>query len=168
MFRTLLTANILVVVGSHPTKKRMPREGEMERVTLGTAKLGERVTAADYVRATQAGHRLCRHMAQYHQTYDVLLTPSLAAPPVKLGWLDMMLEDVDEYWRRIENFTPFSVWFNITGQPTMMLPMGFEGAGLPLSVQLVGRFGDEATLLRLSAQIEQARPWFDKRPGWIR
>jgi len=165
-FRTLLTANILVVLGGHPTKKRMPRAGEVEHVTLNTARLGEGVSAADYVRATQAGHRLCRHMAQYHETYDVLLTPALAAPPVRLGWLDMMLEDVHEYWRRVENFTPFSVWFNITGQPAMMLPMGFDG-GLPLSVQLVGRFGDEATLLRLAAQLEAAKPWFDQRPPWI-
>ena len=48
----------------------------------------------------------------------------------------------------------------------MMLPMGFVG-GLPLSVQLAGRFGDEATLLRLAAQLEAAKPWFDQRPPWI-
>jgi amidase len=167
MFRTLLTANILVVLGSHPSKKRMPRADEVEHVTFNTAKLGESVSAADYVRATQAGHRLCRQMARYHEKYDLLLTPALAVPPARLGWLDMMLEDVHEYWRRIENFTPFSVWFNITGQPAIMLPMGFDNKGLPLSVQFAGRFGDEAILLRLSAQIEVARPWFDKRPGWL-
>ena len=149
-FRTLLTANILVVLGGHPTKKRMPRAGEVEHVTLNTARLGEAVSAADYVRATQAGHRLCRHMAQYHETYDVLLTPALAAPPVRLGWLDMMLEDVHEYWRRIESFTPFSVWFNITGQPAMMLPMGFDGgpAALGPAGRALRRRGDAVAARR--------------------
>jgi Asp-tRNA(Asn)/Glu-tRNA(Gln) amidotransferase A subunit family amidase len=110
-------------------------------------------------------------MAAFHQSYEVLLTPGLATPgAVKLGWIDMMLEDVDEYWRRVFTFSPFTVWFNITGQPAIMLPVGHvetAGAprGLPLAVQLAARFGDEATLFRLSAQLEAARPWFDRKPA---
>jgi Asp-tRNA(Asn)/Glu-tRNA(Gln) amidotransferase A subunit family amidase len=82
----------------------------------------------------------------------------------------MMLEDVDEYWRRVFTFSPFTVWFNITGQPAIMLPVGqveTAGAprGLPLAIQLVARFGDEATLFRLSAQIEAARPWVARKPA---
>jgi Asp-tRNA(Asn)/Glu-tRNA(Gln) amidotransferase A subunit family amidase len=82
----------------------------------------------------------------------------------------MMLEDVDEYWRRVFAFSPFTVWFNITGQPAIMLPVGqlvTDGAprGLPLAVQLAGRFGDEATLFQLAAQIEAARPWFARKPA---
>jgi Asp-tRNA(Asn)/Glu-tRNA(Gln) amidotransferase A subunit family amidase len=88
---------------------------------------------------------------------------------VKLGWIDMMLDDVDEYWRRVFTFSPFTVWFNITGHPAIMLPisqMETAGAprGLPLAVQLAGRFGDEGTLFRLAAQLEAARPWIDRRP----
>jgi Asp-tRNA(Asn)/Glu-tRNA(Gln) amidotransferase A subunit family amidase len=62
-------------------------------------------------------------------------------------------------------FSPFTVWFNLTGQPAMMLPLGMSEAGLPLATQLVGRFGDESTLFRLAAQLEAARPWFDRKPA---
>jgi Asp-tRNA(Asn)/Glu-tRNA(Gln) amidotransferase A subunit family amidase len=110
-------------------------------------------------------------MAAFHQGHDVLMTPGLATPgAVKLGWIDMMLEDVDEYWRRVFTFSPFTVWFNITGQPAMVLPLSRVDAagaprGLPLAIQLVARFGDEATLFRLASQLETARPWFDRRPA---
>ena len=62
-------------------------------------------------------------------------------------------------------FSPFTVWFNITGQPALMLPLGQSAGGLPLAVQLVGRYGDEATLFRLGAQLEAARPWFGRKPA---
>jgi Asp-tRNA(Asn)/Glu-tRNA(Gln) amidotransferase A subunit family amidase len=163
-FLTLAAANTVVNLGSHPTKGRPAGPDEVERVTWATGQMGARLTGADYVRATQAAHRLGRQMAAFHTRYDALLTPGLAVPPVPLGWLDMMMEDVHEYWRRVFAFSPFTVWFNITGQPAMVLPLGWSAAGLPLAVQLVARFGDEATLFRLAAQLEAARPWFDRRP----
>jgi amidase len=83
---------------------------------------------------------------------------------VPLGFLDMMMDDVDEYWRRVFAFSPFTVWFNITGQPAMMLPLGQSASGLPVAVQIAARYGDEATLFRLAAQIEGARPWFARKP----
>jgi Asp-tRNA(Asn)/Glu-tRNA(Gln) amidotransferase A subunit family amidase len=95
----------------------------------------------------------------------VLVTPGLATLPVKLGWLDMMMDDVDEYWRRVFAFSPFTVWFNLTGQPAMMLPIGHAADGLPVAIQLVGRYGDEATLFRLAAQLEAARPWRERKPA---
>ena len=73
--------------------------------------------------------------------------------------------DVHEYWRRVFAFSPFTVWFNLTGQPAMMLPLGRSAEGLPVAVQLVGRYGDEATLFRLPAQLEAARPWVDRKPA---
>ena len=82
-----------------------------------TAKLGEATSSADCVRATQAMHRLGGQMAAFHRGHDVLLTPGLATgTAVKLGWLDMMMDDVEEYWRRVFHFSPFTVWFNLTGQ----------------------------------------------------
>ncbi|HZS32867.1 MAG TPA: amidase [Methylomirabilota bacterium] len=170
-FLTIAQANTAVTLRSHPTAGRPPRPDEVERVTYATGARGERVTAADYVRATQAAHRLGRQMAAFHRLHDVLLTPALATPgAVPLGWLDMMMEDVDEYWRRVFAFSPFTVWFNLTGQPAIVLPLGqveTAGAerGLPLAVQLVGPYGDEATLFRLAAQLEGARPWIDRRPA---
>ena len=163
-FLTLAAANTVVNLAGHPTAGRPPRDGEVERVTMATGRLGERVTGADYVRATQTAHRLGRQMAAFHMRWDVLLTPGLATVPPKLGWIDMMLDDVDEYWRRVFHFSPFTVWFNLTGQPAMMLPLGVSAEGLPLATQLVGRYGDEATLFRLASQLEKARPWIDRVP----
>ena len=125
------------------------------------------MAGGDYVQATQAGHRLGRQMAAFHDTYDVLLTPGLGTLPPKLGWMDMMLEDADEYWDRVFSFSPFTVWFNITGQPGITLPMDVSETGLPISIQLVAPYGDEATLLRLAAQLESARPWIDRRPAMV-
>ena len=164
-FLTLIAANTVVNLEGHPAKGRAPRADEVERVTWAMYEAGQRVTAAGYVRATQTMHRLGRQMAAFHATYDVLLTPGLASPAVKLGWIDMMLEDAAEYWRRVFTFSPFTVWFNLTGQPAMMLPLGTTAAGLPVATQLVGRFGDEATLFRLAAQLEAARPWFNRKPA---
>ncbi|MBI3826912.1 MAG: amidase [Candidatus Rokubacteria bacterium] len=167
-FLTLVTANTVVNLASHASKGRPPREDEVERVTWATGQKGERVSGADYVRATQTAHRLGRQMAAFHRDWDVLLTPGLATPAVKLGWIDMMLDDVAEYWRRVFAFSPFTVWFNLTGQPAMMLPLGTTDGGLPLAVQLAGRYGDEAALFRLAGELERARPWIARRPPLAR
>ncbi len=164
-FLTLASSNTVVNLAGHPTAGRSAREGEVERITWLTAKMGENISAPDYVRATQTAHRLGRQMAAFHAHCDVLLTPGLSSPAVTLGWLDMMMDDVDEYWRRVFAFSPFTVWFNLTGQPGLMLPLAQSAGGLPLAVQLVGRFGDEATLIRLGAQLEAARPWFGRKPA---
>ena len=163
-FLTLASANTVVNLASHPTKGRSPEPGEVEKVTYATGKLGEKVTGAEYVRATQTAHRLGRQMAAFHTSWDALLTPGLGTLPPKLGWIDMMMDDVHEYWRRVFAFSPFTVWFNLTGQPAMMLPLGRTASGFPVAVQLVARYGDEATLFRLGGQLEAARPWFGRKP----
>jgi amidase len=163
-FLTFACANTVVNLGSHPTVKRPTLESEVERITWLTAQRGKDISAPDYVRATQTAHRLGRQMADFHKNWDILLTPGLASPPVKLGWLNMMMDDFDEYWRRVFDFSPFTVWFNLTGQPAMMLPLGQSAGGLPLAVQLVAPYGDEATLFRLGAQLEAARPWMMRKP----
>ena len=165
-FLTLMAANTVVNLSSHPTAGRPARQDEVETVTWASAHvMGAKISGADYVRATQTAHKLGRQMADFHRRYDALLTPALAMLPPKLGWIDMMLDDVEEYWRRVFAFSPFTVWFNITGQPAVVLPLGQTADGLPLSVQLVARYGDEATLFRLASQIEAARPWFDREPA---
>ena len=167
-FLTLAAANTAVNLAGHPTAGRPPQPDEVERVTWATGQIGERLSAADYVRATQAAHRLGRQMAAFHGQWDVLLTPGLATAPPKLGWIDMMLEDVGEYWRRVFAFSPFTVWFNLTGQPAIMLPLGQSPDGLPAAVQCVARYGDEATLFRLASQLEAARPWAGRKPALAR
>ena len=166
-FLTLSAANTVVNLHGHPTKGRGPHPGEVEKVTWAMYERGQRVSGPDYIKAIQAAHRLGRQMAAFHADYDVLLTPGLADAAAKLGWIDMMLDDVDEYWRRVFAFSPFTVLFNLTGQPALMLPLGMSADELPMATQLVGRFGDEATLFRLAAQLEAARPWFDRMPALV-
>jgi len=166
-FVTLAAANTVVNLGTHPGKQRAPAAGELENVTRDMYERGLRTGGADYVRAVNTAHRLGRQMGAFHANYDVLLTPGLSGPAPKLGWIDMMLEDTDEYWRRVFAFSPFTVWFNLTGQPAMMLPLGMSSEGLPLGTQLVARFGDEATLFRLAAQLEKARPWIGRKPAMV-
>ena len=92
VFLALASANTVVNLASHPTKGT-PLPGEVEKVTYVTGQLGEKVTAADYIRATQTAHRPGRQMAAFHATYDILLTPALATLPPKLGWIDMMMDE---------------------------------------------------------------------------
>ena len=164
IFRTLMAANAAQIIRSHPTKGRLPEEGEVERVVAATAKKGETVFGHDVFMAQARMHAMGRRMAAFHRGYDVLLTPGLGHLPPKLGWIDMMLDDADEYWDRVAVFSPFTVWFNQTGQPAISLPVGTTASGFPVSVQAVGRFADEATLFRLSGQLEQAMPWIGHRP----
>ena len=133
-------------------------------MTWVACEMGQQTSAADYVRAIQTAHRLGRQMAAFFQDYDLLLTPGLASPPVKLGWLDMMLDDAEEYWRRVFAFSPFTVWCNIAGLPAMMVPIGTTDNDLPIAVQLIGRYGDETSIFRLAGQLEAAAPWFGRLP----
>src|SRR5258706_16219350 len=107
-------------------------------------------------------------MAASHADGDLLLTRGVGTLPPPLGWIDMMLDDVQEYWRRVFTFSPFTVWFNITGQPAMMIPIGRSEDGYPVAVQLAARYGDEATLFRVASQLEAARPWFDRTPPMVK
>lgn len=164
IFRTLMAANAAQIIRSHPTKGRLPEEGEVERVVAATAEKGLTVFGHDVFMTQARMHAMGRRMAAFHRDYDVLLTPGLGHLPPKLGWIDMMLDDADEYWDRVAAFSPFTVWFNQTGQPAISLPVGQTETGFPVSVQAVARYADEATLFRLSAQLEHAMPWIDRRP----
>ncbi len=167
IFRTLMAANAAQIIRSHPSKGRLPEEGEVERVVAATAEKGLSVYGHDVFMAQARMHGMGRRMAAFHDACDVLLTPGLGHLPPKLGWIDMMLDDADEYWDRVAAFSPFTVWFNQTGQPAISLPVGQTDQGFPVSVHAVARYADEATLFRLSAQLEQAMPWADRRPGGL-
>ena len=162
-FRTISAVNALNAITSHPSG-RAPQSGELETVVANTLKVAAGIDAASLMSATQTAHRIGRQMAAFHETWDVLLTPSLGTLPPRLGWLDMMMDDLDEYWRRVFDFSPFTVWFNTTGQPAMMIPLGRNADGFPIAVQAVARFADEASLFRLASQLEQVRPWFAHKP----
>ncbi len=161
-FRTVSACSILNGIRSHPSG-RLPEPGEVETVVWNTMRRAQKIDGATLLTAEQTAHRIGRQMAEFHTEHDVLLTPALATRPPKLGWLDMMMEDLDEYWERVFAFSPFTVWFNTTGQPAMVIPIGQASDGFPIAVQAVARYGDEATLFRLASQLEAARPWFGRK-----
>ncbi|MGI9452288.1 MAG: amidase [Geminicoccaceae bacterium] len=135
-----------------------------ERVTLAMMARADEIGAADYVQLLNRLHAICRQICAFFEGYDLLLTPTLAQPPVALGHLDMMMDDLDAYADRLWRFASFTYQFNVTGQPAMSLPLHWNDDGLPIGVQFVGCYGDEATLLQLAGQLERAAPWHDRHP----
>lgn len=169
--RTLWAANLAAAVDSHCTAIGRPATPEaMEALTWQFYLVGKRIAAAEYVRAIDMIHRQGRELAKFFQTYDMLLTPTLASPPIELGTLNpsavSSIEDADAlFHRQFFNYSPFTIVANASGNPAMSVPLAWTQGGLPIGVQFLGRFGAEATLIRLAGQLEQARPWFERRPN---
>ncbi|HXN85653.1 MAG TPA: amidase [Candidatus Binataceae bacterium] len=140
----------------------------IDPITRGTWKAGREITAAQYITATTAMHNLSREIVQQLAPFDALLTPTLTRPAVKLGTLPSHDPwKIDNRGGRVHDiytWTAFAFPFNATGQPAVSIPMGFNQAGLPLGLQIVGRPNDEAGIIALSAQLEEARPWKNKLP----
>jgi Asp-tRNA(Asn)/Glu-tRNA(Gln) amidotransferase A subunit family amidase len=137
---------------------------DLEPGTHAMAGLAASAGADDYARAVQGVHASGRAVGRFLEEYDVLLTPTLAAPPFELGRLSLTTDDMPSYIEAISQTIGYTSLFNASGNPATSLPLHWNAEGMPIGVQLVGRFGDEATLLRLSAQLEQERPWFDRLP----
>jgi Asp-tRNA(Asn)/Glu-tRNA(Gln) amidotransferase A subunit family amidase len=143
---------------------REQRQGDVERITALWAQDARRYSSADYARALFLIHGLGRRFGAFFGTYDVLISPTLANPPLKLGATDMMSDDLEAYHAMLFTQIPFTPPFNVTGCPAASLPLHWTGDGLPVGVQIGAAFGDEATIFRLSAQLEAARPWAGRVP----
>jgi amidase len=144
---------------------REPNPGDFEPLAWGLAQRGNQMSAGEYMLAVQDLQKISRDVAQFFETYDVLLTPTTGMPPVPVGSF-LMDEDGDpfETRRQMASFTPFTSLQNVTGQPAISLPLYWNSEGLPIGAHFVGRFGDEVTLFRLAGQLEEARPWKDRWP----
>ncbi len=110
-------------------------------------------------------HLQGRRMAGFHERFDVVMSPTLAQPPVLLGTQHTNNPDSEAYGRALAEFIPFTQIFNLTGQPSMSVPLHWTDGSLPVGVMFSAPFGDEATLFRLAGQLEKARPWFSRVPG---
>jgi Asp-tRNA(Asn)/Glu-tRNA(Gln) amidotransferase A subunit family amidase len=137
---------------------------DVEPGTWLVASGGAARDAVAYVRAVRTIHRLGRALARFLERYDVLLTPTMAVPPVPLGVLSLSNPNPGESLATLFQTVGYTQLANATGNPAMSVPLFWDGEGLPIGSQFVGRMDDEATLFRLAAQLEQARPWFDRRP----
>jgi amidase len=120
-------------------------------------------SAADYARAVASLNAYARRVVSFWEGIDVVLTPTLALPPVPIGWQEAA-EGAFERLLRNAEFTPFTAVANVTGQPAVSLPLSWTDDGLPIGVQAIGPPAGDALLLQLAAQVEEARPWACRRP----
>ncbi|UCF92910.1 MAG: amidase [Desulfobacterales bacterium] len=142
-------------------------EDQLETVTWSRYQAGRNKTGADYLVCLEEIQRFARKIARwYHEgKYDLLLSPTLRIPPTTLGAFHATLEDPMGWLDATLSFTVFTRIQNLTGQPAMSVPLFWNDDHVPIGVQFAGRFGDEATLFRLAAQLEQARPWGSRTPA---
>lgn len=138
-------------------------EAAFEPFVWAFAERGRRRSAAEHLLAVQDVQVQVRRCSRFFVEHDLWLTPTLAQPPVPLGTL-VYAGDPVELRRRSAAFNPYNYVSNASGQPAMSLPLHWSAEGLPVGVMFTGRYGDEATLLRIAAQLEEARPWAGRRP----
>jgi amidase len=143
---------------------RPPNPDKVEPLTWALYETGKALKASHYMLSLHVLQMIGREIHRFMKDYDLLLTPTLAEPPVPLGSFDSPADNPMQGIVRAIAFVPFTPLANATGQPAMSVPLFWNGDGLPVGSHFVGRFGDEATLFRLAAQLEQARPWADRRP----
>jgi Asp-tRNA(Asn)/Glu-tRNA(Gln) amidotransferase A subunit family amidase len=124
-----------------------------------------RAATADYARAVRVIHAVGRAVESFFERYDVLLTPTMATPPLAIGDLALSNMPSAEYIGRLSACTGYTQLFNAGGQPAMSVPLGQSRDGLPLGVQFAAKLGDESTLFRLAGQLERAHPWAERRPA---
>jgi amidase len=139
-------------------------EALMTPLNRGLVELARANSAADYARAVGWLQLLARRVVSFWEDVDVVLTPTLALPPVPIGWQDAVEGAIEQLLRNTE-FTPFTAIANLTGQPAMSLPLAWSETGIPIGVQAIGPPAGDALLLSLAAQIEEARPWAERRPA---
>ena len=142
-----------------------------EPVTWGLCEMGRHFTSSQYLIAVTGLQGAARQLAQFMTKYDLILTPTLAEPPLPLGSFGPTPDNPLAGWHRSATFAAYTPICNATGQPAMSVPLYWNNEGLPVGVHFIGRFGDEATLFRMAAQLEQARPWADRHPvvsAWTR
>jgi amidase/6-aminohexanoate-cyclic-dimer hydrolase len=143
------------------------RDDDIEGVTRGAISHAATIDGAGYLGAISAIHRYGRQMAAFFESWDILLTPTLAEPPALIGRFNHATEDYLDFRLgpgRCFDYSPYCAAFNATGQPAMTVPLVWSDAGLPIGIHLAARFGEDEMLMSLAADLERARPWFHRRP----
>jgi amidase len=139
---------------------------ELEPVTWDIYQESLGKTGADYLVAIEEIQHFTRKIARWYDKgdYDILLSPTMRIPPTELGAFESTPEDPKRWLRMALSFVAFPRTQNMTGQPAMSVPLYWTENNIPIGVQFAGRFGEEAKLFRLAAQLEQARPWTHRKP----
>jgi amidase len=161
-----ISSNVLVaekVDAREAERGRAVEQGELEPITWRSLEAGRAVSAVHYSQARKALHRASRTLASFMQHYDAILSPTMALLPPELGTLSLS-QDYERFMMVAAAASAFTALHNMTGQPAMSVPLYWTQDGIPVGVMFAARFGDEATLFRLAAQLEQAAPWLDRVP----
>jgi amidase len=137
-------------------------EDEIEPRNAAYRQAGKELSAVAYLGSRAWFGMWARRMAEWWEDHDLLLTPTLGAPPPELGWFTAA--GPKEEGPRIASFIPYTAQFNMSGQPAISLPLHMTPDGLPVGVQLAAAYGREDILIRVASQLEQAAPWTDRRP----
>lgn len=161
----IMGAHVASVVAARAAELgREPGPDDLEPLTRIQVERAAATTVIEYARAQQAMQRLGRALGEFYTTVDAVVSPTLAQPPVPIGWLSGPTDEIATFGPRMASVAGFLGISNITGQPAMSVPLHWSPDGLPVGIQIVGRFGDEHTLFRLAGQLETAQPWWDRRP----
>lgn len=140
-------------------------EDEVEPVNWAQAEFAAKVSSTEYARSLAAVGEFRRAVQQWWADgFDLLLTPTVAELPVRIGEHDPLPGDPMRGMRRAAEFVPFTPPFNATGQPAVNVPVHWNAAGLPIGVQLVAAYGAEDVLIRVASQLEAAAPWASRTP----
>lgn len=162
---TIVSANTALNVRVAEQRFGRPMtDRDFEALTLASAHNAQKASATDYVAAQLTAFQISRGLAAFFENCDVFLCPTLCSPPLRIGELNTMSKDLSHIAPILRRYMPATSLFNMSGQPAMSVPLAWNKAGLPLGMMFSARFGDEATLFRLAAQLEQERPWKDKLP----
>ena len=165
IFGAVFCCNIaLFIAASGIIAGREPAAADMEPMSWAIFSMVKGLGAIDALGAVTRLQAFTRRLVRYLAPYDALLTPALAERPLALGTLDTAAPEPMETFARSGVFTPFTPVFNASGQPAISVPLFHGDDSLPLGVQLVGQPAGEGSLLALAAQLEQARPWAQRRP----
>jgi amidase len=153
----------MTVVFGSAVAGREPGDDDLEPLTRMMWERSKGLGAPYFLAAMSQLQGLARRVVAFSEPYDAVLTPSLAQRPVKVGTMNGLLPDPDDTFRRSGQFTPYTALANVSGQPAISVPIAQGDDGLPVGAHFIGRPLAEDTLLALSAQLEAARPWAERR-----
>jgi amidase len=138
----------------------------LEAASLACYEDGKRYSALDLIHALDYGGLVSRQVGAFFQNIDVMVSPTIARPPARLGEINQDRSGItaQQWTREVFAYCPFTPVYNTTGQPAISLPLHMTASGLPVGVQFAARMGEEATLLQLASQIEAAQPWRSRKP----
>jgi amidase len=139
-------------------------DDNIEALTMALHRRALETASSSYLRSTTLLQRVARGAVEWSSQFDLVLTPALATRPLRVGELDTCAPDPMATFQASSNFTPYTPFVNVTGQPAISLPMYEGDDGLPLAVQLIGPPVSEGLLLSVAAQLEAEARWFERRP----